>query len=87
MKRTQLYLDEELSDKLIEISRKEKRTISQLVREALKTVYLKEKRPDILETLQRCKGIWKDRRGLDTDNFIRELRRDTKRKRSGISDE
>lgn len=85
MKRTQLYLDEEISEKLAEISRKEKRSISQLVRDALEKVYLKERRPDILETFKKCTGIWADRKGFDTERYIRTLRKDTRRVRSGIN--
>ena len=87
MRRTQLYLDEEISDKLTEISKKEKRSISQLVREALEKVYLKERRPDILEAFKKCNGIWADRRGFDTGRYIRGLRKDTRRIRSGMKNE
>lgn len=86
MKRTQLYLNEEIADKLAEISRKEKRTISQLVRDALEIVYLEERRADILKAFKRCRGIWADRKGFDTYKFIRRLRRDTRRTKFGIED-
>lgn len=83
MKRTQLYLDEKISEKLAEISKKEKRTISQLVRDALEIVYLKESKPDMLEALQKCRGIWADRKGFNAYKFIRQLRKDTRRMRFG----
>ncbi len=85
MKRTQLYLDEDAWHILDEISREKKKTVSQLVREAIDEVYLKEKKPDIMDALEECKGMWSDRRDLDTEKYIRQLRKDTRLKRFGLT--
>jgi hypothetical protein len=84
LRRTQLYLDEEACRVLDELSKKEKKTISQLVREAIDVVYLHEKKPDLLDALARSKGIWSDRKDMDTEKYIRKLRRDTRLKRFGL---
>jgi hypothetical protein len=56
------------------------------VRDALEKVYLKERRPDILETFKKYNGIWADRKGFDTDRYIRTLRKDARHVRSRIND-
>ena len=75
MKRTQLYLDENIW-KLLEIqSRQTGTSISELVRQAIRDKYLpppEERR----RAMQAVVGLWKDRTDLpDTETYIRQLRR------------
>jgi predicted transcriptional regulator len=79
MVRTQLYLDETIHRRLRELARKQGRTISQLVREALLRAY--GAGADEREaTLRAIEGLWRDRTDLsDTGKYVRRLRRDTHR--------
>ena len=59
MVRTQLYLDEDLHEKLRELSKKQGRTVSELVREALRLVYLPSLQTDErVATLKEIDGLW-----------------------------
>jgi metal-responsive CopG/Arc/MetJ family transcriptional regulator len=84
MKRTQLYLDEELWEALHARAESEKTTISELVRTAARERYLvdAEKRR---EALMGIVGIWKDRTDLaDTETYVRNFRNGSRLKRLGI---
>jgi Arc/MetJ family transcription regulator len=84
MKRTQLYLDEDLWEALHTRAAIEKTTVSDLVRTAARERYVEstEKRR---EALMGIVGIWKDRTDLpDTETYIRNLRKGTRLKRLGI---
>lgn len=78
MRRTQLYLSDELTAKLKTLSKKEHKTVSELARAALEAQYLGEKRLPVKEALRACRGIWADRKKFDTERFIRSLRHDTR---------
>ena len=76
MRRTQLYLDDDLWSVLHLRARKEKTTVSELVRQAARERYLSgsEERGRAMKAVV---GIWKDRRGLaDSAALIRKLRSD-----------
>ncbi|MGB8013508.1 MAG: ribbon-helix-helix protein, CopG family [Terriglobales bacterium] len=84
MRRTQLYLDDDLWNALHARARSEKTTISHLVREAARDRYLgnlEERRRAMLAFV----GIRKDRKDLpdSTEKYIRSLRRDTRLERLG----
>jgi len=82
MKRTQLYLDEEIHSILTVLSKQKKRTISSLVREAIVEKYGKKEEVDKLKLCERVAGIWKDRKDIsDVEKYLRRLRKDTRRKR------
>jgi Arc/MetJ family transcription regulator len=84
MKRTQLYLDEDLWQALHTRAAIEKTTVSDLVRTAARERYLEdsEKRR---QALMGIVGIWKDRTDLpDTETYVRSLRKGTRLKRLGI---
>ena len=72
MKRTQLYLNDSLFEKLKKMGQKENKTISELVREGLEKAYFSVKQSEALETIR---GLWGDRK-LDTARYIRSLRED-----------
>ncbi|MBI1845710.1 MAG: CopG family transcriptional regulator [Candidatus Rokubacteria bacterium] len=79
--RTQLYLDGTMHGHLQRLARKQGRTISALVREALVRAYgagVDEREA----TLGAIEGLWRDRTDLgDTRGYVRRLRRDTRRRR------
>jgi hypothetical protein len=84
MRRTQLYLDEDLWEALHKRAATEKTTISELVRKAARDRYLMdpEKRRAALMGIV---GMWKDRTDLpDTETYVRNLRKGTRLKRLGI---
>jgi hypothetical protein len=79
MRRTQLYLDDDLWNALHTRARNEGTTISDLVRQAARERYLGnlDQRRKAMESLV---GIWKDRTDLpdSTEEYVRSLRRDTR---------
>lgn len=84
MRRTQLYLEDDLWQALHARAIIEKTSISDLVRTAARERYLldPEKRR---EALMGIVGIWKDRDDLpDTETYVRSLRKGTRLKRLGI---
>jgi len=79
MKRTQLYLDEEMSRLLTAESRRRGTTVSALVREAVAATYGRPAGDDRRSIVQRLAGVWADRPDLGrTDEFVRTLRRSTR---------
>ena len=49
-------------------------------------MYRKKNKLDVKEVLEKAAGIWKDRKGLPpTQEYIRLLRKDSRRKRYQIS--
>lgn len=82
MKRTQLYLDEDMSRLLTAESRRRGTTVSALVREAVSSTYGREKTDNRRALIRRLAGVWADRKDLgDTDTFVRNLRRTTRPER------
>lgn len=85
MRHTQLYIDEGMLKVLNGISRKEHKSISELVRTAVEKVYSKKKKLDYERVLDKVCGIWANRRDLSpTKKYIRTVRKDTRLKRFGI---
>jgi len=82
VRRTQLYLDDELWATLHAKARLEGATVSELVRIAVRERYLgnlEERREAMLEII----GLWKDRDDLeDTETMVRRLRGGTRLKRA-----
>ena len=75
MRRTQLYLSEDLWKILHSRARESRTTISELVREALRESYL-GKLGERKKAMQGFVGIRKDRTDVvDSDVYIRDLRR------------
>jgi hypothetical protein len=81
VRRTQLYLDEDLWSALHARARRENTTISELVRQAVRERYgvdLEERRKRMMSIV----GIWKDRHDIgDATEFVRKLRRGTRLQR------
>jgi len=84
MKRTQLYLDDDLWNALHAQALLAGTSISDLVRKAARERYVSDpelRRSDMMAAV----GIWKDRDDLpDTETYIRNLREGTRLKRLGI---
>jgi len=81
MKRTQLYLDEDLWSALHSRARREGTTISGLVREAARERYLggREERGQAMRAII---GMWKDRPEFaDSIEYVRNLRGDDRLER------
>jgi hypothetical protein len=72
MKRTQIYLDEELINILKIESKLRKKKVSMLIRETLRAKYLNKEKRIVL--LDKAAGIWKDR-DFDTNEYVRGLRK------------
>ena len=81
MRRTQLYLEEDLWNALHARARREKTTISELVRQAVRERYgvdLEERRKRMMSIV----GLWKDHDDIgDSTEFVRKLRRGTRLQR------
>ncbi len=83
MKRTQLYLDEEMARLLSSESRRRKTTVSALVREAVVTAYGRRESEDRSAIIERLSGVWADRDDFgDTDAYVRAARRSTRPERT-----
>jgi hypothetical protein len=84
MKRTQLYLDEDLWNALHARALLEGASVSELVRKAARERYMgnfEERRA----AMQGIVGLWKDRTDLpDTEDYIRNLRDDNRMERLEI---
>jgi predicted transcriptional regulator len=82
MVRTQLYLDDAVHRRLTELARKQGRTMSELVREALSHAYGAPVTDRRKATLDAIEGLWRDRRDIGNGSaFVRRLRRDPRRLR------
>ena len=74
MRRTQLYLDDQLWNALHNGARSRKTTISALVREAVRDKYL-GKQEERMKAMQAFVGIRKEKRdNVDSTEYIRNLR-------------
>jgi negative regulator of replication initiation len=73
LKRTQIYLDEEIYKYLVEESKKTGKSISELIREKLRKE-INENAQRLIENIRKTSGIWKNR-NFDTENYIRNLRK------------
>lgn len=82
MRRTQLYLSDELYRYLSTLSRQEKKSISELVRSAIAEKYLIKDTIDKVDIVDRLAGIWKNREDMRSPGkYVRTLRKDTRKKR------
>ncbi len=84
--RTQLYLDDGIHARLRQLARRQGRTVSDLVRDALVRAYGSGGIERQLRTLRAIEGLWRDRDDLGpAAAFVRQLRRDTRRAKPGRS--
>jgi Ribbon-helix-helix protein, copG family len=83
MRRTQLYLEDDVWAALQIRSRESGLSMSELVRVAVRERYLDhaDKRKQALQSIM---GLWKDRADLpETEEYVRSMRRDSRRERLG----
>lgn len=81
MKRTQLYLHEDIWKALHIRSRQQCTTISELVREAVRDKYGSSP-ASRRQAMQAIVGLWKNRRDLpDSETYVRRLRKGTRLRR------
>ena len=74
MRRTQLYLVDDLWQLLRVLSRQSKSSVSDLVRQAIREKYMNGS-ANRKQALEAFVGIWKDRKDLpETDSYVRALR-------------
>lgn len=82
MKRTQLYLDEEMARTLGALSRQRGTTVSELVRESVRERYMSKKDVDKVFLARQLGGVWHNRRDLaDIPDTVRRLRKGRRLKR------
>ena len=82
MKRTQLYLDDDIARILSTMSRQRGQTVSELVRECIREKFGGKEKIDKAELARQLGGVWKDRKDLGgTKRYVRRLRADTRRQR------
>jgi predicted nucleic acid-binding protein len=82
VKRTQLYLDEDMARLLAAESHHRGTTVSELVRDAVARTYGRHRPQNRREIIDRLAGVWADRDDLGTtEEFVRSLRDWTARER------
>lgn len=82
MVRTQLYLDEDMHRRLTALARRQDRSLSELVREAVRQAYGPGDTAELRTTLRGIAGLWKDRTDVGAATaYVRRLRHDTRRTR------
>jgi plasmid stability protein len=87
VRRTQLYLDEGIHQRLRALAARQGRTVSDLVREAVARAYGAGHVEERLSTLDGITSLWHDRDDLGaTDAYVRRVRRDTRRRRRPSQD-
>jgi hypothetical protein len=85
MRRTQLYLDEEMARTLAALSRQKGTTISELVRESVREKYMGRRQTNRVSLAQELGGIWAKRKDLrDIHGVVRRWRRGRRLKRLGL---
>ncbi len=76
MKRTQIYLDEEMSKMLSALSRQRGMTVSELIRDSIHEKYISGKSLDKGSLARQIGGIWKKRKDTgNIDPIVRALRK------------
>jgi hypothetical protein len=81
VRRTQLYLDDDLWKLLHMVARQSGATVSELVRNAIREKYCPE-RARRIEAFESIIGLWKDRTDIgETEDYIRDLRRSSRLER------
>lgn len=78
-------MDEEEFGVLSVLARQRKKTISELVREAIRKTYFEKKSLDPTRVLEETRGLWQGHEIGKTQEYLRELRKDTRLKRLGLA--
>ena len=84
MRRTQLYLDEDLWNALHFHARLNGQTISELVRKAARDKYMGNPE-ERLAAMDAVVGLWRDRKDIEnSDVYIRKMRTGSRQKKRGL---
>lgn len=77
LRRTQIYLEDRQRRKLDRVAKRTRRTMSELIREAIDARYTATPKEDFLDALRTgAFGVWKKRSDLGpTDAYLRQVRR------------
>jgi hypothetical protein len=82
MKRTQLYLDDDMAKILSTVSRQQGTTVSELVRACVREKFAERQNVDKVALAREIAGIWRNRRDVaDVKQYVRRLRKNTRRRR------
>jgi GGDEF domain-containing protein len=82
VKRTQLYIEDDVIKMLRRVSKEQAVSISELVRAAVRKAYSLEKPGDADLILKEAAGIWKDRKDIPpAERYVRQMRKDTRKER------
>ena len=85
MRRTQLYLDDDMARILSAVSRQKGTTVSGLVRQCIREKFARLAKTDKATLARELGGLWKDRKDIGSiDSHIRGLRKGTRRRRMTI---
>ncbi|MEW6088648.1 MAG: ribbon-helix-helix protein, CopG family [bacterium] len=76
MKRTQIYIDENMFNFLEREGKAEHKSVSELVRESLDEK-VRYKISDMLKKTEKVFGIWKDKK-ISAEDYVRNMRKDRK---------
>jgi len=82
MKRTQIYLSDDLYFEIKKRSKKSKKSVSEIIRDTLRESLMPNRKEEILSSIDEAFGLWKDRE-FDTEAYIREIRKGTRVDSSG----
>ncbi len=83
MERTQIYLTKEQKNVLKTIAIKKQAPLAEVVREAVE-LYIAEQKPSATQKISRARGLWQDRKDLDTATYERELRNELNKRLEGF---
>lgn len=84
MKRTQIYIEDDIFKELEIVSKEQMVSISKLIRDAINKMYAKGIPANAEATLKKAAGIWKERKDIvSAEDYVRKMRRDTRQKRLG----
>src|SRR5438876_10952535 len=77
MKRTQLYLDDDIARILSAVSRQTGQTVSELVRECVREKFGSKEKLNKAELARQLGGLWTDRKDIgETHEYLHNLRAD-----------
>lgn len=84
MRRTQIYLNERQTAQLRAAAKAERRSVSEIVRDAIDEKLGRLPAPDAFErALAAAVGVWANRKDLgSTDEYVRKMRRDRRGRQS-----
>ena len=81
MHRTQIYIDEKEWNVLKELASKKQKSVSDLIRLAIRKIYFGRQKFDLTRAIDGISGIWADRE-IDSEDYIRNLRKGNRKRLS-----